>query len=192
VEWRFGKNMVTRIENQMQELPTAWLQPKFRDMDVWLPDFKNSGILNPDKEDPIFWEKKERGMVFQQHVFDMAKKRRDQYVTWMAERNPKRHEMELKFGYDCKNAGHLIRLLRMGLEILTTGEVKVFRPDAAELLSIRQGGWKYEEVIEHADDLKAQIDGLKTFAVPKLPNYDLINETIIAVTKKAVGWTATA
>jgi hypothetical protein len=54
-----------------------------------------------------------------------------------------------KFGYDTKNAGHLIRLLRMGIEFLSTGELKVLREDAAELIEIKKGerslGWVEEE-----------------------------------------------
>jgi len=44
-----------------------------------------------------------------------------------------------KFGYDTKNAGHLIRLLRMGIEFLATGELKVLREDASELIEIKKG-----------------------------------------------------
>src|SRR5579875_1443529 len=36
-------------------------------------------------------------------------------------------------GYDTKNAMHLVRLYRMGYEILTEGVVRVRRPDAKEL-----------------------------------------------------------
>jgi uncharacterized protein len=72
------------------------------------------------------------------------------YQNWLATRNPERAELERKFGYDCKHAVHLVRLLRMAREILETGEVKVLRPDAEELRSIRNGAWDYERLVEFA------------------------------------------
>ena len=51
----------------------------------------------------------------------------------------KRKQLVLEHGYDSKNAAHLIRLLRMCKEFLATGEMIVFRPDAAELLDIKKG-----------------------------------------------------
>ncbi len=50
----------------------------------------------------------------------------------------RKHLVEL-FGYDTKNAAHLIRLLRMGTEALVTGELRVFRDDAPQLLEIKRG-----------------------------------------------------
>lgn len=41
-----------------------------------------------------------------------------------------------RVGYNAKNAAHLIRLLRMGIEFLTEGTLYVERADAPELLDI--------------------------------------------------------
>ncbi len=65
----------------------------------------------------------------------------------------KRRELVMKFGYDCKNAGHLIRLLRMGIEFLSTGELKVEREDATELIEIKRGEWSIDRVNAEADRL---------------------------------------
>lgn len=48
----------------------------------------------------------------------------------------KRRELVRRVGYDAKNAAHLIRLLRMGIEFLTEGTLHVERADATELLDI--------------------------------------------------------
>ena len=55
---------------------------------------------------------------------------------------PKRRELVKKYGYDTKNAAHLIRLLRMGNEFLQTGELQVDRTniDRDQLLAIKNGG----------------------------------------------------
>ncbi|GMA62670.1 nucleotidyltransferase domain-containing protein [Alicyclobacillus fastidiosus] len=56
-------------------------------------------------------------------------------------------------GYDTKHAMHLVRLYRMGYELLTTGQIQVRRPDAAELLSIRNGAWRLEQFQAFADEM---------------------------------------
>lgn len=49
---------------------------------------------------------------------------REHFSGYMGE---KRKAMVRKYQYDVKNAAHLIRLLRMGTEFLTTGELQVYR-----------------------------------------------------------------
>jgi len=85
-----------------------------------------------------------------------AKVHFDQYQHWLKARNPERAALEARSGYDTKHAAHLMRLLRMGWEILETGRVQVWRGeggagDADELLAIRDGAWSYDTLIERAD-----------------------------------------
>lgn len=68
----------------------------------------------------------------------------NQFQTWLKERNPARAALEARFGYDTKHAMHLVRLLRMAVEIAEGKGVIVRRPDAEELLEIRRGGWSYD------------------------------------------------
>lgn len=84
-----------------------------------------------------------------------------QYQEWLRNRNPARSALEAKFGYDTKHAMHLVRLLRMAQEILEFGEVRVKRPDAAELLAIRDGALPYDELLVQAERLEK---GLETLA----------------------------
>jgi hypothetical protein len=65
----------------------------------------------------------------------------------------RRKELVKKVGYDAKNAAHLIRLLRMGVEFLVEGELYVERADSEQLLSIKRGEWPIERVKEEADRL---------------------------------------
>lgn len=67
----------------------------------------------------------------------------------------KRKQLVLEHGYDSKNAAHLIRLLRMCVEFFRTGEMNVKRPDAAELIDIKRGKWKLEDVKALAAELFA-------------------------------------
>ena len=181
VAWRFGENMLQRLGDIF---PTGFLDllPSNEAVEI----FKGSNIICPDPEDDRFLKEIAPGKhLFQKHLYDEAKKKRDQYVTWMAERNPDRHSTELQFGYDTKHAMHLVRLLRAGLEILTTGNLFVRRPDAAELLDIRAGKWTYEEVVNYADDMVAKIDSLRPeeFAVPSTPDVKAISRLIVDITR---------
>src|SRR5262245_15110028 len=65
----------------------------------------------------------------------------------------RRRDLVRKVGYDAKNAAHLIRLLRMGVEFLVEGELHVERPDAEQLLEIKRGEWSLDRVKVEADRL---------------------------------------
>jgi predicted nucleotidyltransferase len=81
------------------------------------------------------------------------------YVESTQKRNKKRAELEKKCGYDSKHASALIRLLKLGKEILLTGKVNVKRvDDREELLSIKRGDWKYEDLIAYADKLEKEVE----------------------------------
>lgn len=65
----------------------------------------------------------------------------------------KRRALVREVGFDCKNAAHLIRLLRMGIEFLNEGTLHVERTDAAELLQIKRGEWSLDDVKAEAERL---------------------------------------
>jgi len=88
----------------------------------------------------------------------------------------KRKALVRKYGYDIKNAAHLIRLLRMGIEFLTEGELYVKREDASQLLEIKRGEWSLEQVCKEADRLfvLAQEAYIHS-ALPKEPDIRKVN-----------------
>ena len=115
-------------------------------------------------------------------AFDAAKKDWKNYQEWRAKRNPTRAAIEAEFGYDTKHAYHLIRLLRMGSEILRDGSVIVKRPDKDELLEIRRGKYKYDELLTMAEDLKADVDrNLSTSPLPKEVDMEKINHEMMDI-----------
>ena len=87
-----------------------------------------------------------------------AMKHWDSYETWKSQRNRARAELEREHGYDTKHAMHLIRLMRMGLEVLERGELLVRRPDAAELNAIRDGAMSFEDLLAAAARLQADME----------------------------------
>jgi predicted nucleotidyltransferase len=100
--------------------------------------------------------------------YDAKVKEFEQYRTWKKERNPVRAEMEAKTGYDSKHGMHLVRLSLMCEEILLTGKVNVRRPDAEFLLSIRNGAWSYEKLVEWFAEQEQKIAA--AYDASKLPN----------------------
>lgn len=94
----------------------------------------------------------------------------------------KRRELVDKYGYDTKNAAHLIRLLRMGIEYLLEGQPKVFRPDAAELLEIKTGQWKLDQLMKESDRLFGEFE--QAYEKSKLPmdnNQSEINKLLYEI-----------
>lgn len=71
----------------------------------------------------------------------------------------KRKGLVERFGYDCKNAAHLIRLLRMGIETLRERTIYTDRTDidAAQLIEIKTGQWPVERVNAEAERLFAEM-----------------------------------
>lgn len=65
----------------------------------------------------------------------------------------KRKKLVEQHGYDTKNAAHLIRLLKMAIEFLVDGSLKVFREDSKTLLSIKRGEWGLDKVKQKAEEL---------------------------------------
>ncbi|QRG66909.1 nucleotidyltransferase domain-containing protein [Brevibacillus choshinensis] len=69
--------------------------------------------------------------------------------------------------YDAKDAHHLIRLLQMGRELLETGELLVARSNAEELMAIKRGEWRIDDLLAYAEELFAQMS--KAYEVSPLP-----------------------
>ncbi len=91
--------------------------------------------------------------------------------------NPARAALEREHGFDTKHAMHLIRLMRMGLEVLERGELLVRRPDAAELVAIRDGAWSYEELLAGAAALRERIErAAATSALPDDVDRERVNQ----------------
>jgi hypothetical protein len=75
-----------------------------------------------------------------------------------------------------KHAGHLYRLLTMCREILSEGKVIVKRPDREQILAIRNGAWRYEELVEWAERQDKELDEVyKTSKLPHAPDRDKLD-----------------
>ncbi|MDP1713082.1 MAG: nucleotidyltransferase domain-containing protein [Candidatus Nanopelagicaceae bacterium] len=129
-----------------------------------------------------------RETVKQEKIYQKAMNEWRAYDKWKRERNEKRQELERKWGYDSKHAVHLVRLIRMAKEILTTGEVLVFRPDHEELLAIRNGAWPYEKLVEYAENIDQELDDLyKKSALQAKPDHRKISELYLDICEEQYG-----
>jgi uncharacterized protein len=121
--------------------------------------------------------------------YTSAKREWDQYQNWKTNRNPKRAELEEKYGLDCKHAYHLVRLIRMCKEILTTGKVNVKRPDREELIAIRKGAWNYDQLIEFADKEEQELNEIYNTCniLPKFPDKNKLDQLCVELVERSLG-----
>lgn len=99
----------------------------------------------------------------------------------------KRKHLVRQFGYDTKNATHLIRLLRMSIEFLTEGFLYVERHDSQQLLQIKRGEWSLEQVKKEAERLFVSAEQAYIQSkLPAKPNKQKINELCILVVQQAI------
>jgi hypothetical protein len=111
-----------------------------------------------------------------------------QMCTKQAYQGAKRRERFEKFGYDCKNASHLVRLLRMGIEALTTGELIVGRPDAAELKAIKRGEWTLRQVRAEATRLSGLLDdAFVKSSLPPRPDFNKAEQLLMSILQTTQG-----
>ncbi len=84
--------------------------------------------------------------------------------------------------YNFKDAMHLFRLMRTCKDILTTGKVTVRRPDAAELMAIRKGSMSYDQVVQMATELDAELKVLHTkTSLPNEADHDKLEKLLIDI-----------
>ena len=153
-------------------------------IDGYSPFNAETGNLNDDYDGdshkqgtPLFVVK------FNRSTYEAAKEVWSNYWTWKKNRNKTRSVLEEQFGYDCKHAMHLVRLLRMGAEALETGVINVKRADAAELLDIRAGKWSYNELVEYAEDMDDKVRNqlYKTTSLRNKPDIKAAAELTLAI-----------
>jgi len=150
---------------------------------LWLPDnlyIKKtpSGQLLIDNRD--IFSSKLAYKSFTGYAYSQLKKMQNcKHEGYMGE---KRKALVEEFGYDTKNAAHLIRLLRMGTEFLATGQVNVQRPDASQLIDIKQGKYSLEKVKYMAEKLFEKTEeALIHSTLPCGPDHDKAEEILVEI-----------
>ncbi|MEW9093752.1 MAG: nucleotidyltransferase domain-containing protein [Clostridiaceae bacterium] len=98
-------------------------------------------------------------------------------------RNSKKDELHL-----LKHSMHLIRLLKMGTEILEGKGINTYREhDRDLLLDIRSGKYSYEQIFEMVDKLELDFKyATDNTCLPDKPNMSKINDLVMEINKKVI------
>ena len=145
---------------------------------VWWDNDKSDYPLIQDGNNYIpvqeFWKETSQynGIIwFNKSQFQLDLDEYNNWKKWKENRNDTRHELEKKFGFDTKHAGHTFRLLKTGCEILEGKGVMVKRPDKEFLLEVRNGKYTYEWVVSEAEKYDKEI-------LPKLYEESKLQHTV--------------
>ena len=145
------------------------------------------GAINSLIENDVPLDKNVMTLFRQEQNFHRAKQTWIQYQSWKKNRNPKRAELEAKYGYDGKHASHLVRLFNTCKDILEKGEVIVKRPEAKLLLEIKNGAWAYEYLISWADEQEQIINEIcEKSTLPEHPPEKRLDDLCLEITEEAL------
>ncbi len=131
-------------------------------------------------------------MIYNQDEYSRYCREYKEYWDWEDKKNLDRYNTNITHGksYDSKNMCHCIRLIRMAGEIAERKEVIVRRPDAAELMEIRNGDREYDDILSEANIRMEEIE--KLYAKSDLPDAidpNFVNELLISFRKRYYSYT---
>ena len=163
------------IKNNPTVLETLWLRRE---------DYCNSGTKNAFRvlmQNRDMFSSLRAYHAFSGYAYDQLKRMTRGATN--ARMGEKRKKIVAKYGYDTKNASHLLRLYRMGIEFVETGELTVYRPDRAELLAVKNGEWELEQVKSEAEMLHERMrDAKESSPLPKNPDTQSIEKLLVGIT----------
>lgn len=97
----------------------------------------------------------------------------------------KRKALVDRFGYDTKNAAHLVRLLTMSIEFLTEQRLIVERPDAQRLIEIKNGAFTLQQIQDKAEILFDQArQAYIASKLPAEPDYEGAEKLLMSILVK--------
>jgi uncharacterized protein len=91
-----------------------------------------------------------------------------------------RPELEVLHGYDTKAAMHAMRLCGEGIELMLTGEITYPRPNANELIQIRNGRWSLDAVNREVSRKLYELEeAMVKSKLRRKPDYVRVNSTLV-------------
>lgn len=149
-----------------------------------IKEHQNAILSLPEK-----WLKEEaREYVLKEKEYRKVLEHYNSYMKWDRERNKSRKELEAKYGFDVKHAMHLVRLCRMGVEIIKHGVVNVYRPDREELKGILRGKMKYEDLLNIAADTDNELEKIyESSPLRHKPDHKGISDLYISICEEHYG-----
>jgi len=135
-------------------------------------------------------EKSVATMIYNKEGYTKYCKDYRDYWDWVEKRNPARYTDNMSHGggYDGKNCAHAIRLLEMSIEIMRGEGINVRRKNREDLLGIRRGEWKYEDLMDRMEILKNELDSTyHTSNLPENVDMEFVDDLLIKIRKKRYG-----
>jgi hypothetical protein len=157
---------------------------------------KYSGIVRKESSNDVALSSVPKGetpvamLYFNKDGYSAYCKTYREYWEWVDRRNDARYQNTLRHGknYDSKNMMHVFRLLLMAGEIATESKVHVHRMDREFLLSIKNGEFEYEDLLEKAEQLKNRLPELyRNSSLQMEPDAGVVNDLLITLRKKYYG-----
>jgi predicted nucleotidyltransferase len=103
------------------------------------------------------------------------------------ERVGNRKELVNEFGYDTKDAAHIMRLVYEMFEVLFTGDLSL-RTHSGTIRSIREGYWSKEDIIKQfQSQMKFFDDNQDKFVVPYSPDEAAIKSLLVNCLEEKYG-----
>lgn len=125
-------------------------------------------------------------LIYNKDSYTKSCKDYSNYQVWLENRNEQRWVDNKEHGqqYDGKNLMHCKRLLQIAREIAETGTMTIRRPNREELLDIRKGRVKLEDLIGWAEQEMNDLDTMfDNSDLPDAVPTELINETLKKIRK---------
>ncbi len=111
-------------------------------------------------------------------------KKYKEYWSWVEKRNNERYKSNVSHSknYDAKNMMHTFRLLHMAKEIGEQSKIIVRRSDRDFLLAVKNAELEYEELVEKAELLRAELEIIfRKSHLKDRPNLTLANSLLASV-----------
>jgi uncharacterized protein len=147
-----------------------------------------SGVLRKDNANDVCLSSIPKGetpiamLYFNKDGYSVYCKRYKEYWDWAAKRSDNQYNTTMAHGkkYDSKNMMHVFRLLLVAKEIATDGKVNVHGEDRDFLLSIKEGKFEYDGLVQRAQALKDELPLLyKNSGLMSEPDVKMIDELLI-------------
>jgi uncharacterized protein len=149
-----------------------------------------SGIIRKEESNDVCLSSIPKGekavamLYFNKDGYSVYCKKYKEYWDWVEKRNEDRYKTTMFHGknYDSKNMMHVFRLLLMAKEIAVEGKINVLRSDRDFLLSVKEGKYEYDELLQKAEDLKNDLPALyQNSGLPNEPNIKAIETLLISM-----------
>jgi len=152
------------------------------------PGYAYSGIIRTENSNEVHLSSIPKSesplamLYFNRDAYSVFCKKYKEYWNWVEKRNDERYKTTMTHGkkYDSKNMMHVFRLLLMAKEIALERKINVLRHDKDFLLSIKEGKFEYEELVEMAVELKNELPVFfQTSGLPQEPDKTTVNKLLI-------------